>query len=901
MGADTESATFTAFSEVFAAEQAAIAPSAELNQTPSRPLTGLAFSGGGIRSATFNLGVIQALSELKLLRHFDYLSTVSGGGFIGGWLSAYIQRCAHGDVKEAEEHLHSGGQEADAVRFLRSYSNYLTPRMGVFSADTLTAVATYVRNLYLNLAVLLLYLGGALLLPRILVWCARWLAGWEGAQATAAGHTGPLFALAGLCLVIAMMFIGLNLGGGVTKRETAPFYACQGWILALIVVPIMLSAWFLGYGLYVGSKAFTAITTWEWMLWGVLAYMAPWCIGWFLGRWKNRGDPAQIHFSMPRIVMMGFYALAAAMLGGCLLSLFASAADRLHPFGYSASWFISALGAALMLKIYSLTVVAHIGLMGRDFSHESREWWSRLGGWLLLFALIWAAVFSIVFVAPAFFKWAALWLLGSGGAAWLSATVSGVLLGRSANTGVPGKKNWRDRVAVVAPYIFIIGLLGLIAWGLQELLVYFFCPDCIAVEIPDDASFFDILLLEAGLFKAIAPHTLVLLALSSAIAATLLALRVDVNLFSIYYFYRQRLARCYLGATRCKKRAPHPFTGFDPQDDLRLAELCRVENGRSVCQRPYPILNTALNMVHGKQLAWQERRAAAFAFSPLYCGYDFQLPDEKGERVSCYRPSAEYMQRVHLGSAITISGAAASPNMGYHSSPALTLLMTVFNVRLGHWSGNPSHAQAWRRYGPYFGGKYLLKELFGQTDYDSPYVYLSDGGHFENLAIYELVRRRCQCILVVDAGEDGKNTFDDLGNAIRKCYADFGVVIDMRVDNLKRKPDRHVDGYYAVGEIRYPGAAPGTLIYVKPGLTGEEPADLLNYARTHPDFPHQPTSDQWFDESQFESYRKLGHWIGKSVLGAPLIKARQQSGAAPDTAQLLLELCAALRAGAAAK
>ena len=237
-----------------------------------------------------------------------------------------------------------------------------------------------------------------------------------------------------------------------------------------------------------------------------------------------------------------------------------------------------------------------------------------------------------------------------------------------------------------------------------------------------------------------------------------------------------------------------------------------------------------------------------------------------------------------MGSAMSISGAAASPNMGYHSSPALTFLMTVFNVRLGHWSPNPANENNWAKHGPTFGGTYLLKELFGETEYTSPFVYLSDGGHFENLGLYELVRRRCACIVAIDAGQDGNSQFDDLGNAIRKCYADFGVVIDIHTNDLK-------SGYSVVGHITYPDAPLGTLIYIKPRLTGSEPADLLNYKCTHPGFPHESTSDQWFDESQFESYRKLGHWIARAVLEAPLLEARQRQAMAGDTAPELPWIC----------
>ena len=405
MTLDPDSNPHTTFSRVIADEQDAI-PRAEGDSDQPRQFAGLAFSGGGIRSATFNLGIIQALAELKLLRHFDYLSTVSGGGYIGAWLSSYIHRRAEGDVRKAEEKLPCGGEEDAALKFLRSYSNYLTPRLGLFSADTLTAVATYIRNLYLNLSVLLLYLAAALLLPRILVWSGRWLAGWEGEGATAAGRSDLLFTLGGAFIALAMVFIGLNLAWRrVKKTLEPPFFTRQSSIILLVVVPTLLAAWFMGYGLYVDSNAFANISIRGWVVWGMLFYWLPWSLGWVIGRWHNRGDPDSPPLNAQMIVRGMLYAAGAAALGGILLSVFVRFADWVHFFGYTGSWIISAVGAALMLKFFSLTVIAHIGLMGRDFSHETREWWARLGGWVLLVASVWAAVFSIVFLAPAFFKW----------------------------------------------------------------------------------------------------------------------------------------------------------------------------------------------------------------------------------------------------------------------------------------------------------------------------------------------------------------------------------------------------------------------------------------------------------------------------------------------------------------
>jgi hypothetical protein len=874
---------------VHALERAAIREPDGHNDGPDRPLTGLAFSGGGIRSATFNLGIIQALAELRLLRQFDYLSCVSGGGYIGGWLSAFIHLKCNGRVEDAEPQLHTGGTENSAIRFLRSYSNYLTPRASFFSADTLTAVATYIRNLYLNLTLLLLALGGLLLLPRLLVWFARWLTGWEGPLAAASPKLLPLFGGGILCIFIAMLFTSLNLGSrGAFKNR--PFYSRQTGVLTLVVLPALLSAWLIAYGFYAGAAHLDRISLGGWVLWGMLVYAPPWLAGWALGRFLGRRNRGLPQLTPGRAVAIAGYTLLAGALGGLLLATFAEVTEWIRQVGqgYSGSWIASALATALLLKFFSLTVVGHIGLMGRYFSHDSREWWARLGGWILLVSLVWAALFSIVYIAPAFFRWAPQAFVAAGGVTWVLSTITGVLLGRSAKTAADSRVSWRDRAAQLMPYVFIVGLLGLLSFGLHQLLMLpVFCSEC-APHFATSGRFMDVLYQESSNFQHIDIIWVAILCAGSLAMAAALAWRIDVNLFSIYHFYRQRLVRCYLGASRCKLRVPHPFTGFDPRDDLKLSDLCSMPLGKPQCQRPCPIHNTAMNLVAGKQLAWQERRAAAFAFTPMAAGYSFVLPDEKGQLLSHYRPTAQYMEGVWMGSAMAISGAAACPNMGYHSSPALTFLMTVFNVRLGHWSPNPANAHHWTKHDPPFGGIYLLSELFGRTQHSSPFVYLSDGGHFENLGLYELVRRRCACIVAIDAGEDGKSQFGDLGSAIRKCYADFGVIIDIHAEDLE-------NGYSAVGRVLYPDAPEGCLIYLKPRLTGSEPADLLNYKCTHPGFPHESTADQWFDESQFESYRKLGHHIGKAVFDAALITAVQRQEMAGDSGPILPWLCEILR------
>jgi hypothetical protein len=207
--------------------------------------------------------------------------------------------------------------------------------------------------------------------------------------------------------------------------------------------------------------------------------------------------------------------------------------------------------------------------------------------------------------------------------------------------------------------------------------------------------------------------------------------------------------------------------------------------------------------------------------------------------------------------------------MGFHSSPSLTFLMTLFNVRLGRWCGNPAVRDAWRRAKPRSGFLYLVKELLGFTNASSNFLYLSDGGHFENLGIYELVRRRCRLVVAVDASADGELRFGDLGNAVRKCYTDLNIEIDLDVKKIERGENGLSSAYCVAGKIRYsaehPGAPDGTLLYIKPSLLGNEFVEIFNYHQTNKAFPHQTTMDQWFDETQFESYRALGHHVGRTV------------------------------------
>lgn len=280
------------------------------------------------------------------------------------------------------------------------------------------------------------------------------------------------------------------------------------------------------------------------------------------------------------------------------------------------------------------------------------------------------------------------------------------------------------------------------------------------------------------------------------------------------------------------------------------------------------VINLTLNLVHGSKLAWQERKAAPFVVTPIHSG-NYYLG---------FRNSRDYggENGISIGTAVAVSGAAVSPNMGYSSSTLTAILLTLFNVRLGWWLGNPGVAGAdtYRLAEPRVLLRPLWSEAFGLTDDQSPYIYLSDGGHFENMALFEMVLRRCRFIVVSDAGADPDYQFEDLGNAVRKIRIDMGIPIEFESIPIHRRtgPDDESGRYCAIGRIRYStvdgdDAPDGLLICFKPVVRGCESRDVQHYAAKNEAFPQEPTSNQFYGESQFESYRQLGETAVAFVFG----------------------------------
>ena len=922
------------FAEVFAHEQSLFAGFPPPADAPSKPaaealsdlygkaadrqFAGLALSGGGIRSATFNLGVLQALADLGLLSKFHYLSTVSGGGYIGGWLSKWIHT-APGGVAEVEKYLRGAGDgpapraEPKEVQFLRKYSNYLTPRSGLFTADTWTLICTYVRNTMLNMTMLVAWMAVLFLLPRVLL---LWVDELRNHQRSV---VLPL-SLGIFLACVASMALNISLKGPATK--TFGWLQSQKWVLRSVCYPLMIAA-------FLGSIAFVqyqsqmidyldhlTLRSWPaaWLLLPGAVYSLFWGAGWILAQYLNRRAalapgaaarwrlaPGAWRQTTTEALGHALCAIGALAVGTLLMvwlcrSVGAATLERL------ANVHLATLGMPAVLCVFGVTMTLMIGLIGRLYGDASREWWARQSAWTVILAAAWLMVCAATFYLPALLAWAfERYATSASLAAGFTSLITylGLRSGSGKGTGQPGRAGRSGRLellAQLAPYAFSLLFLGLLTTGLIALVANG-PPHVASPPAADDAAslalYFERYL---ALSDALAWGHLWPTMLTCAVAALLLGWRVDINKFSLYMMYRLRLARAYFGATN-HARLPHPFTGFDPGDDLPLHELLHPRAAAGTAPppgpppKPYHLFNAAVNLVQGTELAWQTRKAANFVFSPAFSG--FELPAANGG-AGGFRSTERYATRgtfgdehdngVKLGTAVAISGAAASPNMGYHSSPPLSFLMTLFNLRLGRWSPNPANA-GWQRATPALGLFCIVKELFGLTNADSDFVYLSDGGHFENLGLYELVRRRCQLVVVVDASCDEADNFEDLGNAIRTCLTDFNVPITLDVATLPGAAGGAPRGSCVTGRIHYHqadgGSQHGVLLYLKPALTGGENADIVNYSRLHPAFPHESTADQWFDESQFDSYRSLGRHIAAQALG-PAVASAAKGGARGD-------------------
>jgi len=999
--------------------------------------TALCISGGGIRTATFALGIIQGLAGARILDKFHYLSTVSGGGYIGSWLSSWARRHPSGiagvqddlvradtavegtqpDKPKSDRPVKKVDPEPRPLRHLRAYSNYMSPKLGFLSADTWTMASMYVRNLLLNLLVLIPILAAILAIPRLFAMLLRH-------DTQFPQHT--LLVVTAAALAVGFGYLGATRPTVHGRHASGKNFRGTGGFFVFCAIPLTAASTAVSlYWAKIAELPFKPILQRDWIFYAAAAAamtVLPAAIYYYRffinSSAAERREPLERQHGKAKKLATELVATLTGLAS--VVALFLLVANKVfdHPVrevpdlsgiapflrGLFDSTPVSELyvcfAVPIGLLIFFVQNAVFVGISSKVNEDYDREWWGRGGALLLMTAVILALGCFVAVFGPVLLYRAPVLVSSIGGVSGLLAG----LLGFSAKTPASDKKKDEKAskssaasglVLALAVPLFVIALLAGISLG-TTVLIQLLRGEKVSVstkwveQFQSNATLtqsteqtpgskietkyetekvpFLSLATVNGVHHLKTVHATnrwdLLGILAVALAAAGLSTLVGVNRFSMQALYRNRLIRAYLGASRYSRDADE-FTGFDPHDNLQMYELqpdllwptsfidfpefvaqlmknftkpdsveqiiwnCldkktrgwledkrdvndalknammqnlnrilmredlgggvegepsppRLRRNRATLQQtfgaclrerqhaPLHVINTALNLTAGEKLAWQQRQAESFTVSPLHSG-SFYVG---------YRDSKEYGGKdgISIGTAVAISGAAASPNQGYHSSPAMAFILTILNVRLGSWLGNPGLAgrNTYDNAHPRTNLEPLAWELTGTTNDQCPLVYLSDGGHFENLGIYEMVLRRCRFIVVSDGGCDPKCSFEDLGNAIRKIRTDLGVPIDIEYDDMHpRSSDSTLrkGRYVTTARIRYSAIddtnTDGWLVYIKPGLYEGDyfPKDVYNYATESLDFPHESTADQFFSESQFESYRALGRHAFNEICG----------------------------------
>lgn len=796
------------------------------------PVAGLALSGGGIRSATFNLGLIRALAQSEVFNRFDYLSTVSGGGYAGAAVGKLFNPPS-GDpgLPEAEKQprsapaQHAPGLEGlDASWFiwwLRATSRYLTPRG---FTDIVRALATYMRSMlgvHFEAAVLGVAIGCLMALYNIFVWKSL-----SFTPAALAPFVNPLVEssisswwLLGIvpvsgALIFVFAYWQVRREGTDSQRRRID---TAGLAFVLIVLLVVLLD-----GPYIhlvplesnDVKAVTVIACWLLALAGIAPMAAT-----YHDRLAGGSDPVQ------------------------------RAAKARNTLTKGLSWMLAAIAALFILGVL-----------------DRLAWWFAFGE-----AWNWRVTQTVAGIVAASLLVAR--LTATATAREVSAENG------AASTGANSTISWVGALGMLVGFVLLALWVGVAyQWVLGAL--------------------FPVGLETTGSFRAAAwtgAVTFIVLALYLYLTGSGAGF---VNQSSLHMFYRARLARSYLGASNSARFTPesegsrpyHPLDAVpehlrseganrktvfdvDPGDLVTLANYRPHEGGG-----PVHIVNMTLNQTvdpagglfnqdrKGEYLSvttggWSRLGTRAWRHEPAFAGDD-------------------------LATWIAVSGAAAAPGLGAQTSKGLALLCFLAGVRLGFWWDS----LAGHRHAATAKYKLFLHEMLANfPGARGRYWFLSDGGHFDNTGAYALLRERAQLIVLADCGADPDYDFKDIENLVRKARIDLQTDIQFLrpTDAVNGRPDLQRFGTLrdladpggneclAIASVHYPTAdgqraaqdqpADGYLVLVKPNIFHGLPVDILRYKQDNSKFPQETTTDQFFSESQWESYYRLGAKLGESI------------------------------------
>ncbi len=818
---------------------------ADLEEDPG--LWGLALSGGGVRSATFGLGLLQALMGKDRMKRFDYLSTVSGGGYIGSCLSSLLSNRTDTGV-EPHNSPFNGLRELDdyqdpphtqlsvrhQIHHLRTHGEYLIPRSGLLSRDVQRAL---------------------------------------GSSLSGVGHTLILFALFFVVAVatthLILTAVDQDFSSLAPAFELGSIHGGEGLIGGLDYVLSVLGAWY-GERLVppLRDSIGAAVQNWE-LLIAMGALGAFWCLAWFV-----RGTRLALSFHSTEV-----------QPGDSTRAGWTPEEERESRFVRSFNFWsvlvvlVVTLGLAVNFRISEGSASFLTGLfLPLAFS---------IGGFALTHLLTYAAESRFALKA---------W---RGGGRQMESRFRRSLYGSLRGACIYGAI-----VALGLPVllVFLFSLsdlplklflsLGALAWAYfasrkgggpstSQLGGWVKRPLAnLAVLLFLAFAFAQVSAWLMALYNLGSPEDTWLYCLGAALVAlipfVLLGTYVDANRVSPHYFYRDRLTEAYL-KTDARTRRPGdsrqgmPLTVLRDDEDLRMSELGRDNN-----KGPYHLIVAALNLSGSEELNRKSFLSEHFIFSREYIG---------SKVTGWVKTEAYRANTTRLARAMAISAAAVGSVMGRHTFGAQAFVSTLFNLRLGYWMENPWHYRGGvperPRSRPTFWPSYLLREIFGRTSARTRLVNVSDGGHTgDNLGLLPLLRRRCSTILVSDAEADGDYTFGSLNNAVRLALTEENIRIDLDLTPIMTREEtesgfQSSEGSLVEGKIHYPAtpsgekASTGRLIFLKASVSGTRvPVHVANYAKEQAAFPHQTTADQFFDDAQFEAYRALGEYLGAEAAEA---------------------------------
>lgn len=318
----------------------------------------------------------------------------------------------------------------------------------------------------------------------------------------------------------------------------------------------------------------------------------------------------------------------------------------------------------------------------------------------------------------------------------------------------------------------------------------------------------------------------------------------DINTTSLHHYYKTKISAAFLLDATSEPGQPIKISEFDSR------------------RSPFPIINCALNVPGSNMPELRGRQSDIFSFTPICTGANLIGYS------STTKWEAANDSSLDLAAAVALSGAAVSPQIGQKTKVYGSFWMTLLNIRLSLWLKNPASSQSYRLHPNLVN---LKEEILSSASEEGAFLNISDGGHIENLGIYELLKRRCRFIIAVDGESDGDMTFHGLTNLQRLAYIDHGITIEADLADLRKDVNGLSRSHFRLCRIRYPRGEMeaveelGYLIYLKLSLTGNEGEFIRRFKSDEPAFPHHSTANQFFSEVQFEAYRALGEHVGDKL------------------------------------